>query len=357
MIFAIAAAGTGGHVYPALSLARALEDLGVPQHEIGFLGGDRFEARAVPEAGYPFRSFGLARLRSWSSPANLMIPLVVRRSAAAIAYHLRERGTRVVVGMGGYVSVPASIAAARVGVPFFLQEQNASPGRASRFAARRARATFLGLPGESERLPRSTVVGNPLRGEIAGVDRFALRPEARRRYGLEAPGPVLGILGGSLGARVLNDVAAAMVEESGAAGTVHLTGPDAYPAMARLASDAGVPWTCRPFEAEMQYFYAAVDLVVCRSGAMTVSELAATGTPSVLVPLDRVGQGGNALMLAGAGGARVVPQATVATLPDVVRSLLLDPGKLDQMGARAREVGRPDAGAVIARHLMEAADG
>lgn len=357
MIFAIAAAGTGGHVYPALSLARALEDLGVPQHEIGFLGGDRFEARAVPEAGYPFRSFGLARLRSWSSPVNLTIPFVVRRSAAAMADHLRDSDTRVVVGMGGYVSVPASIAAEMAGVPFFLQEQNASPGRASRFAARRASATFLGLPGASERLPRSTVVGNPLRDEIAGVDRFALRPAARRRYGLEAAGPVLGILGGSLGARVLNDAAAAMVAGSGAAGAVHLTGPDAYPAMARLASDAGVPWTCRPFEAEMQYFYSAVDLVVCRAGAMTVSELAATGTPSVLVPLDRVGQGENARMLAGAGGARVVQQATTAALPGVARSLLFDPAELERMGARAREVGHPDAGAVIARHLMEAANG
>lgn len=357
MIFAIAAAGTGGHVYPALSLAQALEDLGVAQSEIGFVGGDRLEARAVPAAGYPFRAFGLARLRSWSSPANLTIPSVVRRSAASMDQHFRDAGTRVVVGMGGYVSVPAAIAAGRVGAPFFLQEQNATPGRASRFASRRAAATFLGLPGESERLPRSTVVGNPLRREIAGFDREALRGAARQRYGLDASGPVLGILGGSLGARVLNDAAAAMVGSAGAAGAVHLTGPDAYPAMARLASAAGVPWTCRPFEAEMQYFYAAADLVVCRAGAMTVSELAATGTPAVLVPLDRVGQGGNARMLSEAGGARIVQQANAAALPGVVGALLADRGELGQMGERARRVGRPDSAAVIARHLLEAAGG
>jgi UDP-N-acetylglucosamine--N-acetylmuramyl-(pentapeptide) pyrophosphoryl-undecaprenol N-acetylglucosamine transferase len=353
--FAIAAAGTGGHVYPALSLARALEDLGVPKTEIAFLGGDRFEAEAVPGAGYSFRAFPLARLRSWSSLRNLTIPLVVRRGAASMTDHLRERGAKVVVGMGGYVSVPASIAARRAGVPFFLQEQNATPGRASRFAARRAVATFLGLPGESERLPRSTVVGNPLRPELATADRYALRSDARRRYGLGGSGRVLGILGGSLGARVLNDAAPALVAGSGAVGIVHLTGAGAHAAMVQLASDAAVPWTCRPFEAEMQYFYAAADLVVCRAGAMTVSELAATGTPSVLVPLERVGQGWNARTLAEVGGALVISQAEAGKLPDVVRGLLADSVELDRMGERARQVGRPDAAVAIARHLVEAA--
>lgn len=357
MTFAIAAAGTGGHVFPALSVAGALEDLGVQKHEIRFLGGDRLEARAVPEAGYPFRAFALARLRGWSSPANLTIPFVVRRSAASMAAHLRESGAKVVIGMGGYVSVPASLAARQAGIPFFLQEQNASPGRASRFAARRAVATFLGLPGASERLPRSTVVGNPLRNEIAGADRSVLKAKARVRYGMEDPARVLGILGGSLGARVLNEAAIALAERSGADGIVHLTGPDAFVGMSQLALDAAVPWTCRPFEAEMQYFYAAVDLVVCRAGAMTVSELSATGTPSVLVPLDRVGQGWNARSLAGAGGARLVPELDIRTLPDVVRALLGDQDELERMGDRALRVGRPDAARRIAGRLVEAAGG
>jgi UDP-N-acetylglucosamine--N-acetylmuramyl-(pentapeptide) pyrophosphoryl-undecaprenol N-acetylglucosamine transferase len=105
----------------------------------------------------------------------------------------------------------------------------------------------------------------------------------------------------------------------------------------------------------MQYFYAAADLVVCRAGAMTVSELAATGTPSVLVPLERVGQGWNARTLAKVGGALVISQAEAGKLPDVVRGLLADSVGLDRMGERARQVGRPDAAVAIARHLVEAA--
>lgn len=354
MTFAIAAAGTGGHVYPALALAGALEDLGVARSEILFLGGNRLEARVVPESGYPFQGFELARLRRALTFDNLKIPWVVRRSARAMAARMIESRTRVVVGMGGYVTVPASAAARRAGIPFFLQEQNAVPGLASRFAARRAVATFLGLPGKAERLPRSKVVGNPLRPEIAALDRAALRDEAHRRYGIFGS-KVLGILGGSLGARVLNEAAPALADRAGADAMVHLTGPDAFDEMTRVSAASAVPWTCRPFEAEMEYFYAATDLVVCRAGAMTVSELAATGTPSVLVPLERVGQDWNARSLAATGGAVVIDQSDAGALPDVVAGILGDAVRLDRMGADARRAGRPGGAMVIARRLVEAA--
>ena len=352
MTFAIAAAGTGGHVYPALSLARALEELGVARDEILFLGGDRLESRVVPEAGYPYQGFRLARLRRALTVENLKIPWVVRGTARAMASRLSD--SRVVVGMGGYVTVPASMAARLAAIPFFLQEQNATPGLASRFAARRAVATFLGLPGKAERLPRSKVVGNPLRPEIATLDRSALRGEAHRRYGVSGA-RVLGILGGSLGARVLNEAASGLAARSGADAVVHLTGPDAFAEMTRLAQGSEVPWACRPFEADMEYFYAAADLVVCRAGAMTVSELAATGTPSVLVPLERVGQGWNARTLAETGGAMVVDQSDAGDLPEVVHRVLGDDAALERMGADARRAGRPGAAMVIARRLVEAA--
>ena len=354
MTFAIAAAGTGGHVYPALALASALEDLGIPRDAIRFFGGDRLESRLAPEAGYPFHGFRLARLRRALTIDNLGIPWVVRRTAREMTSVLEQAGTRVVVGMGGYVTVPASMAARRAALPFFLQEQNATPGLASRFAARRARATFLGLPGKAERLPRSKVVGNPLRRAIAALDRPALRAEAHARYGIGG-GRVLGILGGSLGAQVLNEVAGRVVGESGADAVVHLTGPAAFDEMAQIAGTSAVPWACRPFEAHMEFFYAAVDLVLCRAGAMTVSELAATGTPSVLVPLERVGQEWNARSLAATGGAVVVEQAAAAELPGVVGALLADEEALARIGADARRAGRPDAAMVIARRLVEAA--
>ena len=244
---------------------------------------------------------------------------MLRRTTAAMAATLERRGTRVVLAMGGYVTVPAARAARRLGLPLFLQEQNAVPGLAVRLAARRARGVFLGLPGPAQRLPGAVLSGNPLRPALAGFDRAALVGEARRRYRLPAGATVLGVLGGSLGARVLNQAVPGIVGawRGGPLAVVHLAGVEAE-AMAPQAAAAPLPWRCLPFEEQMEFFYAAADLVLCRAGAMTISELAATGTPAVLVPLDRVGQQHNAAALVAAGGARLVPQGEVSRLPEVV---------------------------------------
>lgn len=358
MTVAIAAAGTGGHVFPALAVAQELVAGGLDPAEVVFLGGDRFEARAVPAAGFPFERFPLVALRRSLSPRNLAIPAVVRRTARAMADTLRARGVRVVLGMGGYVTVPAVFAARRLGLPFFVQEQNAIPGLAVRLAARAARAAFVGLPGPALRLPRAVLTGNPLRAELVRFDREALVVEARRRYDLPADATVLGVLGGSLGARVLNEAVPGIVEAGlgRPRAVVHLAGVDVE-TVAPLAAASSLPWRCLPFEHEMHYFYAAADLVLCRAGAMTVSELAATGTPAVLVPLERVGQQHNAAALVAAGGARLVRQAEVARLPEVVGDLLEDPAGRLVLAGGARRAAHPDAAAVIARHLREAADG
>lgn len=357
MTYAIAAAGTGGHVYPALSVAAALVARGVPRSEIVFFGGDRFEARAVPAAGYPFVGYQLTKLRRSLSLENLKIPVVVRRTASSMASELRRVDATVVLGMSGYVTVPAAMAARRAGLGFFLQEQNADPGLAARFASRRAIATFLGLPGRAERLPRSEVIGNPLRPAIAAFDRDALRGDARRGYGVAGSGPVLGVLGGSLGARVLNQSVERIVDSGAVGAVVHLTGPDAYEELSRRASRSETPWVTRPFEPEMEQFYAAVDLVVCRAGAMTVSELAATATPAILVPLARVGQQWNARSLGDAGGAVVVEEGDVASLPERIEQLLANETGLAAMARSAGEQARPHAAAAIADRLIEAAGG
>jgi len=355
---AIAAAGTGGHVFPALAVARELVAGGMDPGEVVFLGGDRFEARAVPAAGFPFVPFQMVALRRSLSPRNLGIPLVVRRTARDMAATMRARGTRVVLGMGGYATVPAALAARRLALPFFVQEQNAIPGLAVRLAARRARAAFVGLPGPAERLPRAVLTGNPLRAELARFERGALAAAARRRYGLSEGGIVLGVLGGSLGARVLNQAVPAIVAawRGGPLAVVHLAGVEVS-TVAPLAAAASLPWRCLAFEEQMEFFYAAVDLVLSRAGAMTISELAATGTPAVLVPLERVGQQHNASALATVGGARLVPQGDVARLPAVVGDLLADRAALAEMGRSARSTARPEAAAVIAEQLREAING
>jgi UDP-N-acetylglucosamine--N-acetylmuramyl-(pentapeptide) pyrophosphoryl-undecaprenol N-acetylglucosamine transferase len=352
--FVVAAAGTGGHVLPALTIAGTLREGGVPASDIVFFGGDRFEATAVPDAGYAFHGFPLTKLRRSLSPRNLAIPFVLRSTSRAMAKVLGEVDASVVLGMSGYVTVPAAMAARRAGVPFVVHEQNAGGTLAARWGARHAVVTLLGLPGEAERMPRSLVVGNPLRPALTGFDRSAMRPGALARYGIDH-GPVIGIIGGSLGAQVLNEAAAAIAAAPGVGAVVHLTGP----AGAGLPEDtaAPVPWIRRPYEPEMQHFYAAVDLVVCRAGAMTVSELAATGTPSVLVPLERVGQTANARVLEAAGAGVIVPQPEVAAIPGLVGSLVGDPPRLAAMRAAALATARTDAADRIAGRLMEIAGG
>ena len=356
MTVAIAAAGTGGHVFPALAVAGALVAAGLDPAEVVFLGGDRLESRLVSEAGFPFERFDLVALRRNLSPRNLRIPLVLRRSTLAMAATMRRRGTKAVLAVGGYVTVPAAAAARRLGLPLFLQEQNAVPGLAVRLSARRARNVFLGLPGPAERLHGAVLTGNPLRPALAGFDRAVLAQAARRRYGLPDGAVVLGVLGGSLGARVLNQAVGGIVSawRGGPLAVVHLAGIE-VDAVAPQAAAASLPWRCLPFEEQMEFFYAAADLVLCRAGAMTISELAATGTPAVLVPLDRVGQQHNAAALVAAGAARLVPQAEMSRLPEAVCGVLADSASRLAMARWAREVARPGAAAEIAARLLEAA--
>lgn len=357
MRVAIAAAGTGGHVNPALSVAEALVERGLSRTDILFMGGTRFAAEAAPRAGYPFVGFELTHLRRSLSLENLRIPIVLRRTSKAMAAEIGSFGATAVLGMSGYVTVPAAMAARRVGVPFVLQEQNAVPGLAARFAARRAEAVFVGLPGAAEGLARARLVGNPLRPVLEGLDRDALRTRARDHYGMEPHGRIVGIMGGSQGAAILNEAASGIGAAGGVEGIIHLTGPVAHHEMELRAGQSSLPWRCLPYEPDMELFYAAADLVVCRAGAMTVTELAATGTPSVLVPLARVGQQGNAGVLERAGGAVVVAQDDIAAVPATVAAIVDDERRLAAMSRDARSVHRSGAASMIAEHLMEVARG
>lgn len=357
MTYVIAAAGTGGHVNPALAVAEALTERGVDRGDILFIGGERFEAEAVPRAGYRFVGFELTRLRRSLSPENLRIPAVLRRTSSTMAHEIRRAGGRVVLGMSGYVTVPAAMAARRAGLPFVLQEQNAHPGIAARFAARRAIKTFLGLPGKAEDLPRSQLVGNPLRSQIAAFDRRSLRDVARRNYGIEGSSPVLGVLGGSQGARVLNEAVGRIAEVAGGIGSIiHLTGTAAFEQMERRAGGSSLPWVCLSYEPRMELFYAAADLILCRAGAMTVSELAATSSPSVLVPLARVGQTFNAQALSNVGGAEVVVEGNVGSLPAKIDALVANDRGLAAMSRAAGSTSLPSAARIIADHLIEVAN-
>jgi len=358
--YALAAAGTGGHVYPALAVADALVASGVPRGEIVFFGGDRMEAETVPAAGFEFVPVELRGLKRSLDLQNLGIPKIVRDATRHIESEMRIRGTKVCIVFGGYVSVPAGLAARRVGATVFVQEQNAKPGLANRMVAKMARRVFLGFPAARGQLRRGEVTGNPLRSEFAEFDRDHLRLEGRRRYGLSTPAPVLGVLGGSLGAQVLNKAveAVAMSVEPGDLAIVHLTGRPQYDEIVEVAARSDVEWHPVAFEDRMEMFYAVCDLVLSRAGAMTINELAATGTPAVVVPLGLgTNQAANTLDLESAGGLVQIPQSQVDQVPIVIDQLIVDRVRREAMSAVMAEHGRPDAARVIAEALREVVDG
>lgn len=360
MTFALAAAGTGGHVYPAIAVGDALRAAGVERGRMLFVGGNRLAATAVPGAGYDYLEVEIRGLRRSLSADNLTLPSVVWRASKRIEAEFRQRQVRVVIGFGGYISVPTAWAARRVGAKYYVQEQNAVPGIANRLASRRATASFIAFPDAARRLRRSQLVGNPLRPALAKYNRDHLRPAALEHYGLDGKRPVLGVLGGSLGAKVLNEVTGRVADahDAGEISIVHLTGHSHFETVAAIAEGSAHDWQVRAFEDNMELFYAASDVVLSRAGALTVSELAATGTPAVLVPYAAGAAGhqaANAAHLAQAGGAELVAEDQIDLVPVALQQLIADSDRRNNMAKAAAATGKPDAADVIARALLEAA--
>jgi UDP-N-acetylglucosamine--N-acetylmuramyl-(pentapeptide) pyrophosphoryl-undecaprenol N-acetylglucosamine transferase len=345
----IAAGASGGHVYPGLATAEVLRARG---HDVQFVGGDRLEARVVPEAGFAFHALPVRRPPSVR--VELLTPRGVR-AAGSIAWAIvRARGLLgrlrpdVVLGMGGFASVPTTLAAAQRRVPLVLHEQNAHLSFAQRIPLRWARVLAVGLPIEKHvRHPRIELVGNPVRDAVLTV-RDIDRGDARSRLGLDRSRITLLVVGGSLGAGPLNE-AVPKLRLPDDVQVLHLAGPgnedDVRRAYERTGTDAHVVG----FYDAMQDAYASADMVLSRSGALTVAEIAIAGLPAVLVPLETLSRGdqyANARVLERAGGAVVVKQsdeAFVDKLAAAVLRLLRDSGARARMAEGLRSVARPDA--------------
>ena len=355
MSFAIAAAGTGGHVFPALEVAEALLERGVARSEIVFLGGDRLEGTVFPAEGFPFVRLDLQSLRRSLSPRNLMLPLVVSRAARDAQREMADRGVKVALGMGSYVTVPVGWAARRAGIPLLLHEQNAEAGLANRFMSRLAKTTFVSF-SDTRGVRRPVLIGNPIRAGLAQFSRPQLRHKAMERYGL-SPGPVvIGVFGGSLGAGAINQAVTSLVRQwiGPRIQILHLAGRTHEDDMRAISEGAAVPWTVLGFEEEMQYFYAACDIVIARAGG-AVAEIAATGTPAVLVP-GRFGgghQATNADHFAKAGAAVVVTEDRLTALPQILQTLVVDSQQRLRMAESLKSVAHPEAAAELARELYE----
>jgi len=361
----IAAGGTGGHVFPALSLADVLvRDHGAHVRFIGSPDGQ--EATHIPAAGYRFDAVKAAPFVREVSMRAAKAPVIAVRSVFECASLVR--GADVAVGTGGYVSVAPMLAARRAHLPIVLHEPNAIPGLANRLLARSATSVAIAFEDARSRIPggaRIEMIGYPVRTTILDVPthRAALAEEARSLLGLELERRTVMVTGGSQGAVHLDQVVAAalpLFAERGDLQLLIVTGPGRESELAGAAERAGAARVVVvPFLDRMELGYAAADLVVARSGATTISELAVCGLPSILVPYPHATedhQDANARELVRVGAAVLVPD--VELTPDVFATTLLalvdDAGMLASMAERASGWAKPDAADRFASLVVEA---
>ena len=359
MRIGIAAAGSGGHVYPALAVADAMVAGGMDRSDIVFFGGNRMESQTVPAAGFRFVQVDIHGLRRSLSVENLSLPFKITAASKIIGAEIRTAGLDAMIVFGGYVSGPAAQAARRMKIPLIVHEANAVPGIANRLIASRANLVLVASAAATTKLKTGIVVGNPLRKAFDTFDRSLLTAESKARYGIPFDAKVLGIVGGSLGSEALNAIAVDIASrDTRPFHILHITGTPNATAMFK-ASGSYADWTVLPYEEDMIYLYAACDLVVSRAGAMTIAELQETATPAIVVPLPagKGYQSHNADELRTSGGAIVMLQDDKEAIVAAVFSLMADDGARNEMGRRAGQTGRRNAATEVANRTMELAHG
>jgi len=353
----LAGGGTVGHIAPLLATAAALRDLDADV-ELTALGTERgLEKTIIPAGGLALKLVPPGPQPHRPTLELLLVPGRVRTASRHALLVLDRLRPDVVVGFGGYVCVPAYLAARRRGVPLVVHEGNALPGLANKLGARLTRHVATSFPGT--RLPHATVTGLPIRRLISRLDREGMRETARATLGLDPHRPTLLVTGGSQGARRLNLSVSAAAPALAAAGiqVLHVAGR-VDPVEVSVGPD-DPPYVVVPYLDRIDLAYAAADLVICRAGASTVTEVATVGLPAVFVPLP-IGNGEqtlNAAPVVEAGGALLVDDAALtqqwvtATVPD----LLLDGDRLDAMSRAAAGLLPADADVAVARIALRAA--
>jgi len=352
----IAGGGSAGHIEPALAFADALRRRD-PAVGITALGTERgLDTRLIPARGYDLELIAPVPIPRRPGPELLRVPGRLRRAVVAATAILRDRRADVLVGFGGFVSGPAYLAARRLGVPIVVHEANPRPGWANRLGARLTPYVATTFPDTP--IAHGRHLGLPIRRSIATLDRPARRSEGRAAFGLEDAAPTLLVIGGSQGARRLNDAAAGAAAHLRAAGVqvLHATG-DGH--TVTVEDPAGSPpYVVVPYIEAMELAYAAADLVLCRAGANTVVEVTAVGLPAAYVPLP-IGNGEQALIagpvVAGGGGLMVEDaECTPEWLCSTLTPLVTDPARLAAMGAAAASSGRRDADERLVDLALEA---
>ncbi len=351
----IMAGGTGGHVFPGLAVARVLEQQGVPVVWLGTRQG--LEARVVPDAGIAVEWLLIRGLRNKGLTGWLLGPLRLFRAVLQAMSVLRRRQPLAVLGMGGYAAAPGGVAAWLLRRPLVIHEQNAVAGLTNRCLARLASRVLSAFPAAFPERFAVEVVGNPVRADILRLGETPARAPVRGRR------LRVLVVGGSLGAQVLNravPAACASLEESVRPVIRHQAGERTLGLAREAYATHGVEAEVTPFIDDMAEAYSWADLVICRAGALTVSELAVAGVPAILVPLPHAvddHQTANARHLADNDAGWLLPESELSPrrLAALLTGAIEQPEALAGMSTRARELGWRDSAERVARHCLEVA--
>jgi len=344
----IMAGGTGGHVFPALSVAKVLRDRGVPVVWMGVPGS--MESRLVPANGFPIEWVRVKGIRGKGLTAWLMAPFRIVSAVVQAMAVLRRVRPRAVLGAGGYVSGPGGIAAWLLRIPLLIHEQNAIPGLTNRWLARIASQVLQGFPGSFDKRLGARFVGNPVRADIAAIPEPAVRFEGR-----SGRARVL-VFGGSQGAQRLNSMVPLALSQ---------LGPDRRPQVRHQAGERGVEAArdayrqarveadVTPFIEDMAAAYAWADVAVCRAGAMTIAELQAAGLGALLIPLpvatdDHQTKNAETMVHIGAGRVLQERDLTAESLSACIADLTADRDRMRRMATAARGARVTDAALQVA---------
>lgn len=339
----IMAGGTGGHVFPGLAVAKRLREEGITVNWLGTAKG--LEARLVPEAGIPLHYISISGLRGKGFKDLLFAPWRLTKAIFQAIKIMRQLNPDVVIGMGGFVSGPGGIASWLLKRPLIIHEQNAKPGTTNKWLAYVAKKVLEGFPETFTQRRNVITIGNPVRSEIINLES----PETRRR---DSNSPLhLLIIGGSQGAAAINQLvpkALAKLAESERPLVYHQAGDKNLADTQKAYLDAGVAADIKPFIVEMDKAYAWADIVLCRSGALTVAELCAAGLGAILIPFPFAvddHQTMNAMFMVKNQAALLIQQAdlTEEKLAELLKELHLNREKCYLMGQSAYKSRKIDA--------------
>ncbi len=379
--FVFAGGGTGGHIYPAIGIAQALQRLN-PKIDLVFIGGrDRLESTLVPQQGFNFlpitvEGFPRSLTLKW-------IPVIIKTCQGLLQSlkYLKQLKPEVVIGTGGYVSGPVLFAAWLMDIPIAIQEQNVSPGLTNSILARWAKAAYLALPPNNQRFPEHIVqvTGNPIR---LGITEYPRNDETYNKYNLSPLRKTVFVMGGSQGARAINEVmidACPLIAKFAMSDDqemdrdnidmhkssnscniqiVHQTGKSHVEEVRDAYVQHGIPHHVQSFFDTVEEIYSITDVMICRAGGMTVSEVTACGIPAIFIPLPAAignNQVINAKSVANSGAAVVLEQDkfTPEDLVDHLINILTEEETYQQMRAASKDLGRPFACDTIAESLYK----